>query len=242
MSGDELLASVQSENQTAQGPATAGRTPPRTANQLKAGFPARVQQTSWPSTCLDRTAVIERVLAAPFKLNNTTSQNYRRKGVLAVLGWLSTFPGETWQQRWEVSGAEEAKDWRELFTGDCADGPHGSQPPHLSSGLLMLICADVIRPSLLWLLSFPPARRNLAFEMVRTRDAVTFSAMNDTCTTEQVGVQAGQLAMTQIAVIMAAKGGLVADVEVGDCVEVMESIAAICSSITCVNGRLALTP
>ncbi|MGO2482842.1 MAG: hypothetical protein ACTH7J_15630, partial [Glutamicibacter ardleyensis] len=188
MSGDELLTSVQSENQTAQGPATAGRTPPRTANQLKAGFPARVQQTSWPSTCLDRTAVIERVLAAPFKLNNTTSQYYRRKGVLAVLGWLSTFPGETWQQRWEVSGAEEAKDWRELFTGDCADGPHGSQPPHLSSGLLMLICADVIRPSLLWLLSFPPARRNLAFEMARTRDAVTFSAMNDTCTTEQVGL------------------------------------------------------
>ena len=34
----------------------------------------------------------------------------------------------------------------------------------------MLICADVIRPSLDWLLRFAPARHNLAVEMARTRD------------------------------------------------------------------------
>ena len=34
----------------------------------------------------------------------------------------------------------------------------------------MLICADVIRPGLDWLLRFAPARHNLATEMARTRD------------------------------------------------------------------------
>lgn len=210
-----------------QSPRAVGRMVSPTGAQLKAGFPARVSGPSWPSTRLDRAAVLERVFAVPFRLKNAASQNNRRKGVLAVLGWLSTFPGETWQQRWQASGSEATKDWRKLFKGEPADRWPGSQPPHLSSGLLVLICADVIRPSLGWLLRFAPVRRTLAIEMARTRDTKAFSAMNDTCVTEEVGLQAGQLALTQIAVIMAAKGGLVAAVEVGDCVEVMEGVVGL---------------
>ena len=49
--------------------------------------------------------------------------------------------------------------------------PAAAKPlPHLSPGLLVLICADVIRPGLDWLLRFAPARHNLATEMARTRD------------------------------------------------------------------------
>src|SRR5690606_36775511 len=91
--------------------------------------------------------------------------------------------------------------------------------PPLSVGLLVLICADVIRPSLRWLLSFAPARKSLTQEMARTRDTKVFSVMNHTCATEQVGMLATQRAMIQISVIMAAKGGLVANIKVGDCVE-----------------------
>ena len=31
----------------------------------------------------------------------------RRHGVINLLRWLSTFPGESWQQRWLTSGVEE---------------------------------------------------------------------------------------------------------------------------------------
>lgn len=227
MSGNKQLTDIPVDSHTAADHATAGRVAAPAGAQLKAGFPARIPGSSWPSTCLDRAAVLERVFAAPFRLENATSQNDRRKGVLAVLDRLSTIPGGSWQQRWQASGAEAAKDWRELFKREPADRSPDSQAPHLSSGLLVLVCADIIRPSLGWLLRFAPVRRTLAIEMARTRDGKAFSAMNHTCVTEQVGLQAGQLALTQIAVIMAAKGGLVAAVEVGDCVEVMEGVAGL---------------
>ena len=85
----------------------------------------------------------------------------------------------------------------------------------------MLICADVIRPSLGWLLNTAAARRGLAVEMARTRDAAAFAELNSMWTAGAVGRQVGQQAMTRIAVIMAAKGGTVADARVGDCLELL---------------------
>lgn len=52
---------------------------------LKTGFPSRVAVSSWHSTLLDHAAVLERVFAAPFTLENSDSQVARRNGVLAVL-------------------------------------------------------------------------------------------------------------------------------------------------------------
>ncbi|MGP5027056.1 hypothetical protein ACTXI4_18075 [Glutamicibacter ardleyensis] len=169
-----------------------------------------------------------RVSAAPFRLETPRSQRQREAGVLAVLGWLSAFPGETWQQCWEASGAEAAGDWRELISTEAISGcPSDAPTPPLSVGLLVLICADVIRPSLRWLLSFAPARKSLTREMARTRDTKVFSVMDHTCVTEQVGLLASQRAMIHISVIMAAKGGRVADIEVGDCVELAEITATL---------------
>lgn len=100
---------------------------------------------------------MQRVLAAPFTLDNPTSQQTRRLGVLAVLSWLQTHPGNSWQQRWQASGAEDQPDWRDTITAAAAGRRRASTRPqtglpHLSPGLLVLICADVIRPSLGWLL------------------------------------------------------------------------------------------
>ncbi len=70
-----------------------------TGAQLVAAFPPRPFASSWPATEARRSAGAERVLAAPFALDNPLSQRNRRLGVLAVLGWLREQPGECWQQR-----------------------------------------------------------------------------------------------------------------------------------------------
>ncbi len=196
----------------------------QTGAQLLASFPPRLLTSSWPATEAGRAAVLARVLSTPFALDNPLSQQTRRLGVLAVLSWLDTFPGAGWQQRWQASGAEDQLDWRDLVTAAAAGRARstvaaGTRLPHLGPGLLVLICADVLRPSLGWLLRFAPARRGLAAEM--TRDGAAFAALAESCTKGRVGVQTGQQALTRIAVILAAKGGLVAEVTVGDCVELL---------------------
>ncbi len=202
----------------------------QTGAQLLAGFPARPVDSSWPATQASRSAVLARVLAAPFTLENPASQQTRRLGVLAVLSWLATHPGHSWQERWQASGAEAALDWRDLITTAAAGRSRtrtvtGRQLPHLSPGLLVLVCADVVRPSLAWLLRFAPARRGLATEMARTRDSVAFAALTELCTQGRVGLQTGQQGLARVAVILAAKGGSVAAVRVGDCVELLRIAA-----------------
>ncbi len=210
--------------------ATANAAAKSTGAQLLAAFPPRQPAASWPATEASRAEVLARVLAAPFTLDNRLSQQTRRTGVLAVLSWLQTHPGESWQQRWQASGAETHPDWRDMVTAAGRSRPQtapGKQLPHLSPGLLVLICADVIRPGLGWLLRFAPARRNLATEMARTRDSGAFAELAESCTRAQVGLQSGQLALTRVAMIMAAKGGPVSEVRVGDCVQILEAAAGL---------------
>lgn len=199
----------------------------QTGAQLLASFPPRPLASSWLATEASRSTVLARVLSAPFVLDNPLSQQTRRLGVLAVLSWLQTFPGASWQQRWQASGAEDQRDWRDGITAAAAGRDRskmaaGTRLPHLGPGLLVLICADVIRPSMGWLLRFAPARRGLAVEMARTRDTAAFAALAESCTQARVGLQSGQQALTRIAVILAAKGGAVAEVAVGDCVELLQ--------------------
>jgi len=190
-----------------------------TGAELVAAFPPRPLAASWPATEARRSAVVDRVLAAPFALDNPLSQRNRRLGVLAMLGWLRGQPGDSWQQRWRASGAEDQPDWRLLVGTDRA-----KPLPHLTSGLLVLICADVIRPSLGWLLRFALARHNLAPEMARTRDAAAFAELTALCQ-GRVGLQSQQRALTNIAIILAVKGGNVAAVRVGDCLELLAAAA-----------------
>ena len=90
-------------------PAVTGSANP-TGAQLAASFPPRSAASSWPATEATRSEVLARVLSAPFALDNRLSQQTRRLGVLAVLGWLRARPGESWEQRWRASGAEDQPD------------------------------------------------------------------------------------------------------------------------------------
>ena len=180
-----------------------------TGAQLAASFPPRPVASSWPATEASRSAVLARVLSAPFALDNRLSQQTRRLGVLAVLGWLRPSPATAGS-----SGGRPAAR-RTSRTGGPVAGRHADPapkpPPHLSPGLLVLICADVIRPSLDWLLRFAPARHSLAVEMARTRDPSVRSPRSPRCARSgRVGLQSQQQALTNVAIIMAAKGGPVA--------------------------------
>ncbi|MGH9303854.1 MAG: tyrosine-type recombinase/integrase [Acidimicrobiales bacterium] len=205
----------------------ASRATPATGSELLSGFPPRPVARSWPETEVPRSKMVNRLLAEPFALAHPLSQRTRRIGVLAVVSWLQARPGDTWQERWLASGAESQADWRTLV-----DAPEGEPEPgtlrrtrsllHLAPGLLVLICADVIRPSLAFLLASAPTRYKLAQEMARTRDAIGFERLAQCLGEGAVGLQPAQQALTRIAVIMAAKGGLSGEVTVGDCVEVLE--------------------
>jgi hypothetical protein len=173
------------QQQTAA-PIAAAPAPAVTGAEMLSRFPSRSPWLSWPATEAGRSEVLSKLLTPPFALDHAGSQQKRRLAVLSVVSWLQAQPGDTWQGRWRSSGAEDQRDWRDLV--GAAPGPsaaaavHSGKPPsHLSPGLLVLICADVIRPSLGWMLTSPQARRNLAVEMARTRDTTTFAELDRMC-------------------------------------------------------------
>ena len=69
--------------------------------------------------------------------------------------WLENFPGETWQQRWQCSPADNGPgSWHDLLAAWLLEqGVSPGQPGARKAGALALVRADVIRPSLPWLMS-----------------------------------------------------------------------------------------
>jgi hypothetical protein len=204
-----------------------------TGAELLARFPPRPACLSWPGTRAGRPGIFARLLAPPFALGNPLSQQQRRLGLTSVVNWLEAQPGQSWQDRWLASGAEGERDWRELVaswkasrTGTPPASP-GRLPPHVGGGLMLLICGDVIRPGTGWLLRCSPTPRNLAAEMARARDGAAFAGLDALCRDGSVGSYARLAALDKIAVIMAAKGGLVADITVGDCAELLGIVSRV---------------
>ena len=93
----------------------------------------------------------------------------------------------------------------------------------LGRGVLPLICGDVIRPSLSWLLN-PETPKNLAAEMARSRDPGGFAALAALARTDPASAATKDLAARRIATILAAKGGVIADTTVGDCLELLGAL------------------
>lgn len=122
----------------------------------RARFPARAEASCWPATRRSREEAWAQVTSPPFTLANAGTEGKRVRGLTRLLDWLESQPGKTWQDRWRASGAEAAgASWRELPLR-WLDG-HGRRsqwlPSELSAALRVVICADLIRPSLSWLVS-----------------------------------------------------------------------------------------
>jgi hypothetical protein len=122
--------------------------------QLRNQFPPRVAEESWPHTAASLEQVRHRLADGAFVAAASGTRAGRRRGVDKLLRWLAPLPGDTWQDRWLASGVEArpGSSWADLplqwldGRGEAAS----YDATDLASGLLMLICGDVIRPGLPW--------------------------------------------------------------------------------------------
>jgi hypothetical protein len=195
-------------------------------------FPPRVPAASWPATLAGRHAVVREAMATSYAAGENDQSRYiRRLGVVRTLDWLEAQPGSSWQDRWlAASGSAAGQDWRDIAvqqlknTGQIAAANQNLRGS-LGGALGVLIGCDVIRPGLGWLLaSATPA--HLAADTARIRDPDGFAALEKIAGPAPVSVTTTRRAMLQVAVMMAAKGGTVADITVGDCLELLETRAA----------------
>jgi hypothetical protein len=198
--------------------------------QLRERFPARQPEHCGADTAGTAEDTIVRLTSGSFTSDVKTTQAGRRRGVTKLLDWLATFPGDTWQQRWELSGVEQhpGKTWTGLpLTWLQERGQNASyDADDLASGLLMLICGDVIRPGVPWMLTRTHAR--LASAMAQTRDPQGFARLQRLAETQPASSAVdARVAATRIATILACKGGIVADVTVGDCVELVDTLRQV---------------
>jgi hypothetical protein len=137
-----------------------------------------------------------------------------------LLQWLTEQPGATWQERWQASGCDAAgAAWREVPARWFHDrGPSGAwREATLVEALPVAISADILRPSLNWLVSGGPARGGLLVRtMASARDPEGFARI--AARDGQVGVTGttGSQLRYRAAQIVAAKGGDVAAITVGD--------------------------
>jgi integrase len=210
----------------------AGDRPDSQMAGLSRRFPPRpAQDDGWPATSQRRGDVLARLFAPPFTADRDGLQSSRRIGLTKLVHWLEEQPGRTWQDRWVASGADAAGNlgWRELAaswlrgTGWACSNPR-TDFIALGRGVLPLICGDVIRPSLSWLLT-PAIPKNLAAEMARSRDPGGFAALAALSRTDPASASTKDLAARRIAAILAAKGGAIAVITVGDCLELLHVLA-----------------
>jgi integrase len=203
------------------------------AAALRHRFPSRPVPERWPSTCEDQQSVLARLLAPPFRFDKPAAQHQRRFGLIRVVEWLEAQPGRSWQERWVASGAgmDGRTDWRQFpfewlkRTGRIApSATTGYQT--FGAALALLICGDVIRPDLAWLLRTYSPTHALASEMARVRDPNGFAALRGLVEGMGTGAGTSRAGLVRIGYILAAKGGLVRDITVGDCLELVEISAA----------------
>lgn len=194
-------------------------------------FPARQPPQAWPATRLTR-GDVTRLLSAPPFTAPTAEHAYKcNVGIKLLLDWLADQPGESWQQRWRASGAEEAGEmWRRLPTGWLAERGHG--PWHQEAIVEVLpvaVSAELVRPSLHWLVGGGLARGGrLVASMEAARDPDGFGRLRSLCMTDdRVSAVAAKQTIYRSALILAAKGGGLADVRVGDVVELLDTEAEV---------------
>jgi hypothetical protein len=152
-------------------------------------------------------------------------------GLQALLEWLQGQDGGSWQQRWLASGADTAgaawwqlaRDWLHRRSGHPAPAVAA-----LVSALVTAICADILRPSPKWLVAGGRDHGELARAMAALRDADGFAQLQALCDSDPaVSKAAGSRTLRRAAVILAARGGTLAGITIGDVLELLDTEAGV---------------
>jgi hypothetical protein len=187
---------------------------------------ARGPAADWPATRQSHCEVFGRLTCPPFVLDSAGSQKQRRRGLELLLDWLADQPGESWQQRWLASGADSAgAKWRQIPAQWLHDHSLYSEGRNalLCAALTVAICADIVRPSLPWFVASVTRGGALARCMVGIRDGEGFARLRELCDHDPRASAAAQGHIVhRAAVIIAAKGGAIADITIGDALELLD--------------------
>jgi len=201
---------------------------------MRTRFPPRPIAATWASESCDRQTAFRLATAEALVVSNPVVQAKRVRGLRHLLDWLADQPGDTWQQRWTNSGAEVlGSRWRQAPIAWLeARGRRSSWlPSELSSALLALIFADVVRPALRWLACTPSIKSELAGGLALDRDPGGFAQLREHCQAQsEIPERAARLAAQRAAVILAAKGGTLADITVGDVLELVDTETTMLAS------------
>jgi integrase len=198
------------------GPATG--TPQKTAPERPREWEPRRFPEGWWQTRQDRDALAGRLLTV-FTDTGRGRDQTRRRGLAKLLDWLECQPGETWQDRWLTSGADAAGfEWAGLPLGGEPSPPH--RRDELTSGLVLLVAGQVIRPTYRWLM-----RQRHALMLAEARKAIDPDGFGriEQHARDAIG-WARSDALNKLTWIVICKGGLVADITVGDCVELTAAL------------------
>ncbi|MEV6932506.1 tyrosine-type recombinase/integrase [Dactylosporangium sp. NPDC051485] len=165
----------------------------------------------------------------PLKAADASSFD-RRRGARKLLAWLASFPGQTWQQRWLASGAEDlGRGWLEHAVGwlnvhwPTGVSAHGKE---LLLGNPIVAGSGVIRPGYGWLL-----RQNTPAVLHAARQCMDpdgFAQVDAYCAANSAITTAmRQWVLRRLTWIVIAKAGTVADITVGDFLELHQAERAI---------------
>lgn len=196
------------------------------AQDMLRRFPARIAAPCPDLGAASIDEVLMRISVAGRAAMPLTPKQVR--GATGLLRWLASLSGDTWQQRWITSGAEEREaDWitePALWLGAHTRRVGASA---LKAGFLVLVAAEVLSPSLMF---FSSRKRDpdLTDIMTARRDPGGFAAIEAATDSDLWGSQPGRLARWQIAAILAAKGGGITDITVGDCVQLRQVEISLC--------------
>jgi hypothetical protein len=207
-------------------PGVASRPTKAQRQSARTRFPPRPVVMDWPATHGERGEVFARLTSGVFVLANLHSQERRLRGLAWLLDWLADQPGQSWQQRWMASGADAAGGaWRQVpIAWQQHRGRDSRWLRHeLSGALVVAICGDLIRPSLGCLVAGAAGKGALTRNLERHRDPQGFARLRQLCQADpQVSPYAASLTLRRSAEIIAAKGGILSDITVGDALELMD--------------------